>query len=589
MAFVLSQHPTLFLSRPCASKPAGLTRKRRTFPQALCSPVEKEEDEYSVNNRPAAYLRSIQNELNKPIAPSPMGLESIVPKRANKELDIWDSLIDDATDEDQFCSGSEKQYDVTFPHSTAKSAKSKAEPKPAKAREVAGKPAKANKRVKKEQGTSNAVEASRKSSKQVHSSQPVSPVKKKRGRPKGSKKRPTMNARESSRVQGDSKSSSRQTSPSDSAQAEDFQALGKRLREEWRRRVQEASEFEVPIPATEPNRSNVTLHAPNGCPEDGGEDLIQELLPLLARMELEAKRKPSEREKEIREQLQIEFDENTSMHRQSNRLENLKPFKKRKESQILCEQCNGEGSLTCRYCKGEGFLDLGPEGRDFQRNYMGKVFSELPKHVMGTYYYCPVCDGTLKEKCDKCDGKGDITTDDDLKPGASRTPRKNKATKVFDMEEFIAENADRIDIGLDGLVFLRAKPREGRTPSPSRVGKRKRGRPRKQSPTDLDDDEDAVTFNVRSVDRSTAEAQEEFMRSAGGETLSPSKGSPGITRPSSRTTDFVNTTDYQVGRKLRRQSSGMKDAGKAQVDDASADAESKQAMEDAKDQPQEGE
>lgn len=537
MAFV-SSIPKLFANRYATfrTEPASCSRLSRV--RAVAKKVDDSLvcDSTGSDSTGSDYLRSLYKQLDQPVAQSTKHIDCALPHRnTNAQLDIWDSLVDDSTAEHQFSSvdpESQQPNDHSVDCGTAKLAGAPSNaPKPRKAR------------TPDEQST-------------------LPPVMRKRGRPKGSKNKSKPHASQQANNANPTKPSAVPDDDQVASQSADTYLLGRKLQRERATRIQAMADDDSPLPPRpeDIDLSNVQLHAPNGLPEEGNEDLIQELLPILAWEENERNRVPSKQEADMKEHLRNRFMERSSIHRENDRLNNLKPFKTRKESEITCDTCSGTGMVTCPYCKGEGFVDLGPNGEKFKPKFRNNTFT-MPKHVMGNIYHCPLCGGLQRERCEYCLGSGDLTKEDELLPGSSSVPRGNAAYKPFDMDEFIAENAERIEIGLDGLVIMRAKKRtrkKSSTSSKSTTPKR-RGRPPKVKPSD-DLDGDVLGDSLSDDDVSPGgfpwgpeDQDKSYIDRPGEEALITSKGIPGINRPLSRTTDFVNTTDYQVGQKLRSQ------------------------------------
>lgn len=313
-----------------------------------------------------------------------------------------------------------------------------------------------------------------------------------------------------------------------------------------------------------PPRGFVEVTAPNGLAETDTPDFMQELLPLLARQETIAHQNSSPQSEQVRAMLGSCRAQMESMHRSSGRYANLRPFRMREENEGICLTCEGTGFTVCDYCKGQGFVDLGENGEKFKVNF-GVNELVLPKKVMGSIYHCPLCGGLREERCIACLGFPMKQKSGSAPVGAAGTANKERAWKSLDMDAVIAENADRIEIGVDGVIILRAKARKqrakkvsagkdtikekdvifGKAPNVEPPAKRGRGRPRKgRSPDEL-----------YPIQRPISTGAEEY-RTVGTDPVphvSPSVRGKSKARRGGGSTDFVNTTDYQVGRQLRHQ------------------------------------
>lgn len=297
------------------------------------------------------------------------------------------------------------------------------------------------------------------------------------------------------------------------------------------------------------------LHVPNGLPGDP-QDLIQDLLTLLAKEEQEQRREQPEDETDVRVRIDACWNQFASLHRSTTRLKNLRPFRLRDEAENKCAECKGTGMTKCEYCKGEGFVDLGEKAERFQSEFGDNILS-MPKRVTGNIYHCPLCGGLQEERCVKCFGSGVSPKREERQEGEAGEVIGDRAWQTFDVDELLREEADRIEIGLDGTIILRAhKPkrtgRGGRKAVESKVRaaeekqvtentepavKRKRGRPRKIPKVDVDNivqDADIAETAIQKV-------------------ATPKRMVVPTGRSVPRSTDFVNTTDYKVGRKLRKQ------------------------------------
>lgn len=271
-----------------------------------------------------------------------------------------------------------------------------------------------------------------------------------------------------------------------------------------------------------------SLHAPNGIPDSDTTDLLPELLPILSKNQFQASQPRSPQQKHVQQLLDTCFYDTVSMHRSSGREDNLKPFQKRKLVQGVCETCQGNGMTVCEYCEGQGYVDLGKDACRFHERFGDHVVMK-PTHVMGTIYFCPLCGGLQKERCVGCLGTGIVDSEEGEKvEGAADNVRSGLAIGGWSFEQVMIREKDRIEIGVDGTIILRAKTRN-------------RKKKKIQEKKILQEG----TANVVKDDVS----------------LSPSKRKVIENRNVKKTTDFVNTTDYQVGRRLRKRQGTNKENG----------------------------
>lgn len=310
---------------------------------------------------------------------------------------------------------------------------------------------------------------------------------------------------------------------------------------------------------------------------------------------MESQRDETEHEIQVREMLRESAAIVASTHRQSNRERNLKPFASRRAPK-KCKQCSTTGMITCSYCKGEGFVDLGEDAAKFYEDFPDESIS-LPPKATGNIYHCPLCGGLKEERCDRCFGTG-FLEDAEKQPKDAAAKDMDGAWKPFDMDKFLMDNADHIEIGLDGTIILRKQERRGRkkkvqqaeakdsdknedkvdddsskkslsqpdtnvTMLQSQISaaspvtepvKRKRGRPRKRP---ISENDVALPPPTQSASKPEVAVNPALL-----------KRSSSLSR-----TDFVNTTDYQVGRKLRSQETVVPRAGFIAPDERNLDAE----------------
>lgn len=303
--------------------------------------------------------------------------------------------------------------------------------------------------------------------------------------------------------------------------------------------------------------SEFTLRAPNGLPS-GPPDLLQELLPIMAQQEISQLQDDNKDEKAMRELLSEAMTGIFKRSSESPRLDNLRPYKLRQKP-IVCDACDGSGMVTCSYCKGEGMVDFGVDAHKFYKEF-GASDMTLPKRVMGNTYLCPFCGCLTEERCEKCLGSGELEVDgQERQPYAAREDYRNHVWSEINMEQVLAEQEGEIEYGYDGLIVVRAKTRKGKggrkpkkKPEEEKVEsgvkgavlettdplqKKKRGRPpkkTKEAATSQPVGDSPLISDTRSLVTSKDAKVREVKQHAHG--------------PS---TDFVNTTDYRVGRRLR--------------------------------------
>lgn len=269
-------------------------------------------------------------------------------------------------------------------------------------------------------------------------------------------------------------------------------------------------------------------------------------------------------EKQLYEDLVLACDLFASTHRSSGKLDNLRPYALRQEREVNCATCGGKGMVQCAYCKGHGFVDLGENGEKFEPVFENNVMT-MPKKVMGSTYHCPLCGGLTEERCEQCFGIGK-ECDGDRATFEAQEAHGGAATETFDLDEFVQAEEGRVEVGLDGTIILRAKKavRSGRKPKKPRMEakpkqdekgrervKKKRGRPPKTKPTKVE------MQPQKELDLTRAAQSSRVGEGVGG------RGKGLVGRQSDnrlrRSTDFVNTTNYKVGRTLRSQDTRLND------------------------------
>ncbi len=98
-------------------------------------------------------------------------------------------------------------------------------------------------------------------------------------------------------------------------------------------------------------------------------------------------------------------DRMVSTHRRIPQDGNLRPFSKRGAALRVCATCSGLGEVRCGYCEGVGFLDLGENGEKFVDTFDGWTLAP-PERAVGNYFHCPLCGGRCKTRCEICFGAG---------------------------------------------------------------------------------------------------------------------------------------------------------------------------------------
>jgi hypothetical protein len=208
------------------------------------------------------------------------------------------------------------------------------------------------------------------------------------------------------------------------------------------------------------------LSLPNGLTGKGHPpNFLDELLPRIAKRD--AKESVSglaniDEENRQRAILQIVRNMHLSNFRRSESFKHLKPFQLKADTLQKCPTCDGTGMMQCDCCKGAGIMDeaiTGPPGTLYK--YEGgeaivPEFSGLIGEVV-----CPFCGGMTLERCLKCLGSGEIHVEgmENQPAGAAQHPGTDVAHEWASREDFLQKYADRIEIGVDGTTILRKKKR----------------------------------------------------------------------------------------------------------------------------------
>ncbi|KAI0563029.1 hypothetical protein FGB62_47g014 [Gracilaria domingensis] len=374
------------------------------------------------------------------------------------------------------------------------------------------------------------------------------PKKRKRGRPRGSKNvssKPKVTP--SPYIQGIPFDSTCNNASAASAAAEDeIEPDLLELYEMYNK--YRARDFQNP---PEQNWKENKFRAPNGLPGCGPDDFFFELMPLIAKMEAEENRVVSKQEKNMRRFMGKVFHQFASSHRSDPRQRNLKPFKLREDEKKGCVRCEGFGMIPCEYCEGFGFVDFGENGEKFYEEF-GSHGIPLPNHVMGNMYLCPYCEGSSLKECEECSGTGSIGDRFPRNPGASRTPVNNYATEEFNLEDFLEKEKDRIDVGLDGTIILRARKR--RRARNVDLQKIRDGKPKTAQNKNQPVPQERLSTPVYTSQALSPAILRlrSYLQKRGNVPFpdDPRRTTRDSRNFSSKGTDFVNTTDYKVGRSL---------------------------------------
>jgi hypothetical protein len=232
------------------------------------------------------------------------------------------------------------------------------------------------------------------------------------------------------------------------------------------------------------------ISAKNGMAGDSHPpDFLRELLPLFAAREVQASAAaaaeaaaaaglppPPDPEAELYELATRLRNEHASTFRYSGSQEQLLPFRLRRQATAPCAPCDGSGRRACAYCAGAGTVPTvvcGPPGSvavaaDGRRALVPPNDNLLDECV------CAFCDGAACETCVACNGAGVVRLPGvagegvgDERDGTGRARAAGEevgvvATETPSKAEFIREFADRVEVGIDGTVILRATKRKGR-------------------------------------------------------------------------------------------------------------------------------
>lgn len=314
----------------------------------------------------------------------------------------------------------------------------------------------------------------------------------------------------------------------------------------------------------------------NGDGDDDGDDYVEGrgyeasfaanfhiLLPYLTK---QAEPEPPEQE-EMRKFVRLLSERFQSTHRFAPQMNNLRPFALRNKAVKACKTCKGAGDIKCKYCKGIGFIQMDIE--KFDPHYDGWELAP-PKKAVGNYYHCPLCGGRCLHRCEDCGGSGIEGAMDRILAGERPDAIENvpkyaakesfaPATEPFNMEEFLHENKSHIERTDDGLTIVRSQKRK-RKPR-SKKGKTNTDGSNLEAGCEAESETDAEVQQApekskrkrgRPPKKTIAEATASAKPNENGNSLrrSLSPGSRGVSPTSRRSTDFLNTTDFKVGKRL---------------------------------------
>jgi hypothetical protein len=407
--------------------------------------------------------------------------------------------------------------------------------------------------------------------------QPVSPVKRGRGRPKGSKNKrtaspepETFTATDSTRVKpvqpskpnktsqnGKPAWPARNTSKTRRSQTP-FQAVGtvRNFKDRDDDRVN-VNVLRKNSRADMPGLKELLVTAKDGM-RDGEQahDFLQAVLPLVSKREVAASAETDE-DARRRALLSTLRNVHASGFRWPGKYKSLLPISRRDAARSTCDRCDGDGMAPCEFCSGDGFVDIaltGPPGTLVKFAGGEAVVSHLCD--MEDSVLCPFCGGMCRERCVECLGFGKVAEPGASDEGAAGDDVGEQAWGWADRDTFLAEHANRIvDVGVDGTTILRRKrARRKKESAASAVDetpiaetdttigpvKMQRGRPRKGQTME--------ELYPMTVTTQVASNQFEGMVAGSPALAKSSRGVERISRGKmSRSTDFINTTDFQVG------------------------------------------
>lgn len=363
------------------------------------------------------------------------------------------------------------------------------------------------------------------------------------------------------------------------------------------------------IPVKDKSDADQAMHrvitVPNGMRgiESEPDDFFPELVSVLGKKEMEEQsaEKPSEEEQNMRDLLDYLIDEHLSGFHHSGSFNSLKPFQEKASKVAKCSKCDGEGLMQCEFCKGNCYVDeerCGPPGTMMKCD-LGEVL--VPEHSdLKGACLCPFCGGLGQERCTSCFGEGIVsntsgpadTFKDNFMRGNREAITGKQALGWADRDTFIRDNRDRIDIGLDGTIIQRRRARRRRkkglgksssdegqpeqastgehdlseTDSPyGEDSKRRRGRPRRgQTNDDIFPLREADPERLREISLAYELGKKDGLRAR--KTSGRKARNLAQRKPGTMSTDFLNSTDYQMGLRLRKGNGGTGDKEAVQSD-----------------------
>jgi hypothetical protein len=211
------------------------------------------------------------------------------------------------------------------------------------------------------------------------------------------------------------------------------------------------------------------LSLPNGLIGEGQPpNFLNELLPRIAKRDAQesvsglADIGEENRQRAI---VQVVRNMHLSNFRSSESYKNLKPFQLKAETLRKCPTCDGTGMMQCDCCKGAGTMDeaiTGPPGTLYKYEGGEAIVPEFDG-LIGEVV-CPFCGGMTLERCLQCLGSGETQVEGvEVRPaGAAEHAGIDVAHEWASREDFLKKYADRIEIGVDGTTILRKKKRARR-------------------------------------------------------------------------------------------------------------------------------
>lgn len=262
-------------------------------------------------------------------------------------------------------------------------------------------------------------------------------------------------------------------------------------------------------------------------------------------------------------------DRMLSTHRRLPQDENLRPFQVRARAQSVCAACDGAGEVVCGYCGGVGFMDLGEDCERFQPEFDGWTLAE-PRRAVGSYFHCPMCGGRCRTRCEKCFGMGTTPEGGVDDAGSGMTSEEiphvaagEPATEIFNLEAFLHEHRERIERTSTGMIIMRATKRGRRKRKPKSEAKDGGPGPKGVADVAAEVQGDAPSEPTTPLVESDAQPKPPLVPAGSSGApqprqeygpqpadFDPSGGGGASQRMNRRSTDFIHSTDFQVGRRL---------------------------------------